>query len=95
MNALENASYSGDNYTCAPIFMGYDKRAQRGHLQRKTILAVEKLRRLLRGPDSNIAMCWIRDTFSQLHNLDVTPCDEALPNTKKWLFKAAELAPSK
>ena len=94
MNALENASYSETIILVLQFLWDMTNELKEDISRGKTILAVEKLRRLLRGPDSNIAMCWIRDTFSQLHNLDVTPCNEALPNTKKWLFKSAcELAP--
>ena len=37
---------------------------------------------------------WIQDSFSNLYSLDVTSVEDALPRTKKWIFKSAcEFAP--
>ncbi len=94
LSALENASYSGTIVLTLQFLWDMANELKEDISRGKTIVAVEKLRRLLRGPDSNAAISWIQDTFSQLYNLDATPCDEALPNTRKWLFKSAcELAP--
>ena len=94
LSALENASYSGTIVLTLQFLWDMANELKEDISRGKTLVAVEKLRRLLRGPDSNAAISWIQDTFSQLYNLDATSCDEALPNTRKWLFKSAcELAP--
>ena len=78
LSALENASYSGTIVLTLQFLWDMANELKEDISRGKTIVAVEKLRRLLRGPDSNAAISWIQDTFSQLYNLDATPCDEAL-----------------
>jgi len=94
LSALENASCSETIVLALQFLWDMANELKEDISKGKIIVAVEKMRRLLRGPDRNTAICWIQDTFGQLHGLDATPCDEALPNTKKWLFRSAcELAP--